>query len=926
MKNPLVKILPLTLLFGALASCGGGNNPKTATVTVVNGAGGGTFNIGSSVTVTATVPEHKSFKEWQSEDKFVSDANPYTFTLEKDITLTAIFDSIQCTVTVTNGTGSGTYNAGDDVTVTADVPEGCTFKEWQSEGKTISNSNPYTFKVEKDITLTAIFNVTKCTVTVINGSGSGTYELNSTVNLTPNNPSKFLYWYSDTDGKLLSLDADYTLTVKKDITITAVDDYGINNYVSTIEHDFSDNEPLKVLSFTDIQLHDGESTTTTIKVINDLVEKTKPDLITFLGDLLNDSDTHPSVNNYKTIVDCIDSKNIPWAPVLGNHDYEDYQTPYPSKKTTTSDDLINYYQSKNNCLAKRGPAGVSGKLNYIVNVVDKTSKEVKNAFYMLDSRLSGADDTVAKFYLDAVAYNGVNIPSAVYTHIALPQYGDAYEASQAAEYRDAVGAICRNPCDLASGSRKVFENIKSTAASDIVICGHDHENAYYSTYEDVKLAYSMKSSEGDKYKNIAELGGGLLKMNVDGSNDFEYVKVNDVAYTISNGGAESFNPDTLGYWRYSGNKFECDIEFNGDSGTIDLNFQGTNLLRYQLTLKDRLGAWNRLTKNATFYATNKTVDYGTLTLIENNKYHYSVDLDAIDLNNGSGEVACGDETLRLCYFHDCTIPNGIKISNIKYVPEEITEKDQVDLSSAIIEDIEDQFYVKDHYQKPKVNVSVDGTALNPISDYLAIYTNNIEVGTASVKIVPSGKGAHKYKGEQTKNFNIIINPDDDEYPGHENAMRFDSSCTLEDDKFIECNNWKNANKSLSFEVKKLNYGEKKESLVNRFALFGTNANSGVTDPTSKWNRLTNYYYFHFSEDNTTFTITNSEGSGGTTVATGVMMEHDNWFTVELPFASLAPNSDEHAYGNEKETIKLWYFDQFNRSFKLDHIALINTSK
>lgn len=46
-------------MLGALASCGG--NKKTATINVINGTGGGTFNIGESATITATIPEDRSF-------------------------------------------------------------------------------------------------------------------------------------------------------------------------------------------------------------------------------------------------------------------------------------------------------------------------------------------------------------------------------------------------------------------------------------------------------------------------------------------------------------------------------------------------------------------------------------------------------------------------------------------------------------------------------------------------------------------------------------------------------------------------------------------------------------------------------------------------------------------------------------------------
>lgn len=57
------------------------------------------------------------------------------------------------TVVVTNGSGSGIYKRGDICTAIASVPTNYKFVRW-SDGAT---SNPYSFAVKRDITLTAAF-------------------------------------------------------------------------------------------------------------------------------------------------------------------------------------------------------------------------------------------------------------------------------------------------------------------------------------------------------------------------------------------------------------------------------------------------------------------------------------------------------------------------------------------------------------------------------------------------------------------------------------------------------------------------------------------------------------------------------------------------------------------------------------------------
>lgn len=61
-------------------------------------------------------------------------------------------------LTVNDGTGGGTYKQGESVTVTAEDKEGKVFKGWQDEsGKIVSTEKSYTFTINGDTTLTAVY-------------------------------------------------------------------------------------------------------------------------------------------------------------------------------------------------------------------------------------------------------------------------------------------------------------------------------------------------------------------------------------------------------------------------------------------------------------------------------------------------------------------------------------------------------------------------------------------------------------------------------------------------------------------------------------------------------------------------------------------------------------------------------------------------
>ena len=766
-------------------------------------------------------------------------------------TSTSITETV--TITVVNGSGSGKYEIGATVTVTATVPSGKQFKEWQVNGNRVSTDNPYSFEATEDITITAIFE-----------------------DVGPINPM-----------------VNYCTNIYKD-------------------HD----KPFKVLTFTDIQLHDGEDLQLAIDIIDDVYNQAQPDMLVFLGDLLNDSKTYPSLVNCQGIIDKFDSYGIPWAPVFGNHDYEDYSAGYDSMKTTTHGDLIDKFNAAENCVFKVGPEEINGSSNYMVNIIDdETNKPVQSLVFM-DSRLNGLQDSHVDFYNDCVEYGkelngGSYVETIVLDHIPLPQYAMAYNQLLTCDYRGATGVVGRNSNDLAAGSENVFKAIKEKGCTHNIICGHDHENSYYVDYEGIRLAYSMKSSYGDNHSNPASLGGAMYTITSG---------VADISYIHSNIGKEINNDlcaiiNVLPYWRYSGATLKFDIEYLSEpnSGVGKMSLMGTNILRYSVDQATRMKWWNRLS-SFVYINGNRTVDTGSVTQIEGNKYAYSLDLTEIPMN--TVEEASGVETMLMLYFNGFSDSNKIRVSNFRYEYEEITETNQFDLGNAVISDPGDVFYVPGRYSRPEVTVTANGKQLNLVDDILITYANNDMIGTGSLTVQPSGKGAHKYKGSKTINFTIQgNNPDDDTLPGHESAKTIDQAIGFENNDFAVVPDWHNSGKSLHFEFKRLQNGVTKTGETFKFALLGKNSNPGITgNPDSNWNRLSALY----TVDLESHTVKQGGANVGTVTDIG-----DGWYSFTLALGDVALNeSGEGAMGNANETLALIYFRDVTRSFKLDNLGVI----
>ena len=141
----------------------------TVTIQAENGtvtglAAGGTYDSGSTATLTAVPNDGYEFVNWTVGGKEVSTANPYTFTVNDNITLVANFKEAAAktytiTTSATNGTveGAATVVEGESVTLTATANPGYKFVNWTVGGVEVSTDNPYIFIPTEDATVVANF-------------------------------------------------------------------------------------------------------------------------------------------------------------------------------------------------------------------------------------------------------------------------------------------------------------------------------------------------------------------------------------------------------------------------------------------------------------------------------------------------------------------------------------------------------------------------------------------------------------------------------------------------------------------------------------------------------------------------------------------------------------------------------------------------
>jgi uncharacterized repeat protein (TIGR02543 family) len=201
--------------------------------------GEGTFAQASAVTVSATPNTGYTFTNWTDNGVIVSTSSSYQFTMAGNRALVANFKLIpasQFAVVLTSSpaiggttSGSGAYNAGTTVTVTADPNNGFTFVNWTDNGNVVSTSSSYQFILAANRKLVANFKAIPASqfALVLKSSpaaggsttGSGAYAAGSSASATATaSPG---YTFTSWSGDATSTNNPLTIVMSANKHVTA---------------------------------------------------------------------------------------------------------------------------------------------------------------------------------------------------------------------------------------------------------------------------------------------------------------------------------------------------------------------------------------------------------------------------------------------------------------------------------------------------------------------------------------------------------------------------------------------------------------------------------------------------------------------------------------------------------------------------------
>ncbi len=351
---------------------------------------------------------------------------------------------------------------------------------------------------------------------------------------------------------------------------------------------FTTDRDLKIVQLTDVHIGGGwmsaEKDSLAINAAASMVTAEKPDLVIVTGDISFpvpfQAGTLNNKNAAKIFAALMESLEVYWVPVYGNHDTEAYSL-------YSREQLSEFYGSDDlkYCLFQTGDENVDGYGNSAILV--KNSKDViTQSLFLFDSHSYTDGDSFGIFWkYDNIHENQIEwykklvgefnaqnaeaiekgydteeekneaiknfgtVPSLAFYHIPSEEYMTAWKEYCANGRKDTENVKLLYGTAGESGKvicigihpDNLFETMQELGSTKGIFCGHDHLNTFSLDYKGIRLTYGY-SIDYLAYSGISKIGTQrgctIITVSPDGSFTNEGSSYYQDKYQILSGGTK----------------------------------------------------------------------------------------------------------------------------------------------------------------------------------------------------------------------------------------------------------------------------------------------------------------------------------------------------------------------------------------------------
>lgn len=278
---------------------------------------------------------------------------------------------------------------------------------------------------------------------------------------------------------------------------------------------FRSSKEFKIAQFADTHIISGkQESVKTISLMEMVLDKEKPDLVIFSGDVVTGK---PAREGWEMVLAPVVKRNLPFAVVLGNHDFEQ------DLSLQEIADLVRKTPGNQNILSQNGEIGDS-----VLEIKSSKGNDIQALVYLMDSHTYSKDpliDGYGWFNFDQVAWfrersdyyfksqNKV-LPALAYFHIPLPEYREAYNQKDLKRFGERLEDEC--PSDVNTGMFLSMVEKRSVMGTFV---GHDHNNDYIVAKYGIAIAYGRFSGSKNTYTDTQP--GARIVTLLEGKREFK---------------------------------------------------------------------------------------------------------------------------------------------------------------------------------------------------------------------------------------------------------------------------------------------------------------------------------------------------------------------------------------------------------------------
>ena len=272
---------------------------------------------------------------------------------------------------------------------------------------------------------------------------------------------------------------------------------------------FDVNGKFKIVQFTDVHLkvENKPRCDSVMNTISMVIESENPNLVVFTGDIATSELVEDA---WSRVTEPMRKAGIPWAVVFGNHDHE---------HGYTNKQMMDYLETLPFNCSEAGPENISGVGNYVLEIKASGSDELKAILYCIDSNAyTGVKDNEEIGKYDWIKFDQIQwyreqsklytrknkmkpLPAFAFFHIPLPEFDLIKKFPTTVGDRDENVASPK----INSGLYNAFLESQDVMG---VFCGHDHNNNYIGTLNNICLVYGCKTGKNSYGK--LDKGGRVI--------------------------------------------------------------------------------------------------------------------------------------------------------------------------------------------------------------------------------------------------------------------------------------------------------------------------------------------------------------------------------------------------------------------------------